>query len=140
MYVDKGLTQPEIADILGCSGPYLCRLMKDMDIETRSKGARAGEDHPKWADGGSSRYYGSWDKAKKKALERDEYTCRSCGGTREDYKHRTVSGLEVHHHKPYSAFEDKTEANKLSNLITLCVECHPKYEKGIHGPLAGIKW
>ena len=83
---------------------------------------RVGEYHPNW-HGGRQPYYGpSWSSARKKARQRDNYTCQQCGITEAEIGQH----LYVHH---IVAFQDfglsrAKEANALSNLITLCHNCH----------------
>ena len=78
-----------------------------------------GENSPSWK-GGKRHYTGGWLNARDEARERDNYTCAICGITEEEYGHE----LSVHHIKKYRDFEDKNEANQLSNLISLCEPCH----------------
>lgn len=52
---------------------------------------------------------------RKQTLERDNSTCQKCG-----LKDATGKLLEIHHINPLYA-EGKDE---LSNLITLCLDCH----------------
>lgn len=84
------------------------------------------ENNPRWK-GGYEPYYGSnWYKQKRKARERDSYTCQVCGG-------RTNGrALDVHHIISFREFgrENYKEANQLSNLITLCIPCHGKADAG----------
>lgn len=65
-----------------------------------------------------------WDKARKRANERDHYLCRLC-------LERGVmccEGLETHHIVPLA--EDDTLAYDDDNLITLCVAHHKAAEQG----------
>lgn len=88
---------------------------------------RVYSDNPNWR-GGKERYYGpNWSDQAELARKRDNYKCQKCGceaGWRE---------LDVHHIVPFRTFglRDYEEANALSNLITLCVGCHPKSSKWI---------
>lgn len=82
--------------------------------------------------GGSVRHYGdNWEEQRRRALERDNYTCQLCG---ED-----MSGdgrdLDVHHLKRLKWFQDNYDApewwergNSLSNLVCFCRPCHNKWE------------
>lgn len=67
-----------------------------------------------------------WARRRKKTLERDGYECQNCGRGKSH-------NLEVHHVVPIK----KGGSNKISNLQTLCKDCH----KAIHGskpaPTAG---
>lgn len=71
----------------------------------------------------------NWEEQRRRARERDQYTCRVCG-IREE-----VLGREhdVHHIRPFREFgyvrgenDNYLIANELSNLITLCRSCHNK--------------
>jgi hypothetical protein len=59
------------------------------------------------------------DKFKKIALKRDKYTCQKCG-------HKDITNLTlcVHHIKHKKSNPELT--NDLTNLITLCANCHSK--------------
>lgn len=83
------------------------------------------ENHPCWR-GGKIPYYGpNWLMQRRKTRVRDKYTCRICN-EKEDGRE-----LPVHHIIPFKKFglEKYKEANKLSNLITLCRPCHVKAER-----------
>jgi len=63
---------------------------------------------------------------------RDEYIsenpfCEKCGFRPSEHNSEDIDGnryLEVDHIVPFEAFEDSAEANKESNLQTLCNVCH----------------
>lgn len=57
---------------------------------------------------------------RKKALERDSYTCRFCGFRNNKYQ-------EVHH------FNDDHADNRLENLVTTCPYCHMCQHIGLAG-------
>lgn len=59
--------------------------------------------------------YRQW---RKKVLERDHYTCQSCGSCKD---------LHVHHKKSFAEYPDERES--VDNGITLCEMCHRK----LHG-------
>lgn len=86
-----------------------------------------GEDHPNWK-GGYGKWYGkSWSEQRQKAIERDGNSCRVCGDSpSEDYS------IHVHHITPFREFglEKHEEANRLENLVTLCMEHHIQVEQG----------
>ena len=55
---------------------------------------------------------------KNEVFERDNYTCQICGK-----KHER---LEVHH----IVFKSEGGSNSMSNLVSLCCDCHEKIHKG----------
>ena len=62
----------------------------------------------------------NWHTQRERALERDSFECTECGSEK---------NLCVHHDKPRVAYRNSSaftieEANKLSNLVTLCKDCH----------------
>ncbi len=73
-----------------------------------------GKDNPLWK-GGKNTYRGKgWNSIRKQVLRRDNLTCQQCGS-----KER----LEVHHIVTY---RNRKTFNKLTNLVTLCHDCHRK--------------
>jgi 5-methylcytosine-specific restriction enzyme A len=60
----------------------------------------------------------AWQRARAEARRRDGERCQSCGATEQ---------LEVHHIVPLAA---GGEQFGLSNLTTLCVDCHPRGQGG----------
>lgn len=88
---------------------------------------KRGNNNPHWR-GGYKDYYGpNWGEQRRKARERDNFTCQYC--------HRkwkpSTRHFEVHHKKAFREFgiENYLQANDLKNLITLCKSCHMKVEK-----------
>jgi len=69
-----------------------------------------GENHYRWSGG-------SWNYWKQKALTRDHYTCQKCGLYEPEIVH-------VDHILPKSKYPEL--ARTLSNLITLCPNCHAR--------------
>lgn len=72
----------------------------------------------------SAKYPDNWNKLRRDALSRDDYSCSKCNATDEE--------LHVHHTTPISKGGD----HSLDNLKTLCRPCH----EDIHGhpiPTAG---
>jgi len=85
-----------------------------------------GENNPLWEGGGDHLYYGpNWPRQRKKALERDNYTCQRCGATAEE-----IGRNPDVHHINRTALEngDYEKANRLANLVCLCPSCHHKIE------------
>jgi 5-methylcytosine-specific restriction endonuclease McrA len=73
--------------------------------------------------GGYLPYYGpNWRAQRRKARQRDGYKCRRCGISEKELGRQ----LDVHHVKPFREFgvERYHEANRLSNLLSLCNVCH----------------
>jgi len=64
------------------------------------------EDRPGWTD------------IKRKALERDNWTCRLCKTV------CTPETCQVDHLIKYSSYKRPVDANRLDNLWTLCITCH----------------
>ena len=96
------------------------------DVECRDAylHTQRGEDHPMW-NGGKDGYYGpDWPEQRRKALERDNYRCQACGESNEE----TSIALNAHHIQPYKSFDTDAEANKVDNLVCLCISCHRKWE------------
>ncbi len=85
---------------------------------------RAGENSPRWKGGYQSYYGPTWHNQRRKALERDGYQCQVCGKTWEE----TSRKPDVHHIISSREFNTLKEANTLSNLITLCRQCHRRVE------------
>lgn len=81
----------------------------------------SGENHPRWKDNGAYYRGPNWRRQREKARERDDNECQECGSDDQ---------LQVHHIVPYESFNDYEKANRLQNLITLCVSCHHKLEWG----------
>lgn len=84
---------------------------------------RTGENNHNWKGGITVNPYGeNWSKQNRKARTRDNNTCRLCGINNEEYGRN----LDIHHIIPFRLFgrDNYLEANRLSNLITLCRACH----------------
>ncbi len=64
-----------------------------------------------------------WSFKRKTIRERDNYTCQICGIVEDGREH------DVHHIISYHFFKDKIVANRNDNLITLCGNCHGKYDE-----------
>lgn len=79
-----------------------------------------GKNSPTWKGGKSHHYIGNFYHQRKLARKRDNYRCALCGISENEYNKE----MSVHHIKSYRSFENKEEANKLDNLISLCENCH----------------
>lgn len=88
-------------------------------------------------------YGPNWQAQRQKALARDGYACQMCGVTQAEQP------LHVHHARPFRDFgyvpgqnENYLDANRVSNLITLCPTCHRRAEQGqrTRSGLAGLAY
>lgn len=81
-----------------------------------------GESNPRWK-GGYDPYYGpNWREQRRKARQRDGFTCQHCGIPESDLERQ----LDVHHLTPFRKYgvENYLQANQLDNLVSLCYKCH----------------
>lgn len=87
-----------------------------------------------WNGGQRQHYYGpDWRSQRAACRARDNHTCRICSK-----KHQKGKRLfDVHHVRPFRSFgykagqnENYRQANDLPNLITVCLSCHMKIERG----------
>jgi DEAD/DEAH box helicase domain-containing protein len=82
-------------------------------------------------------YYGAgWGIIRQRVRERDDYRCQNCGLLEATREH------DVHHKIPFRTFASAEEANKLSNLVTLCPACHRRVETAVRvrSGLAGLSF
>jgi 5-methylcytosine-specific restriction endonuclease McrA len=124
-YYGRGFTMAETAEVLDCSLKAVRRGFRTNGISLRD-GWRTGRPRTE----NPNIYYGSeWPTQREKALERDGYKCNICSMTNETHRERFGGkSLHVHHKIPFVEFEDPEEANRLTNLKTLCVACHNSLE------------
>lgn len=85
------------------------------------------EDLPDWIEETIKVYGPNWLEQRELVLDRDGHRCRVCG------KDGDENSLHVHHIEPRKEFVEEEEldyfeANKQSNLITLCPSCHQRVE------------
>jgi DEAD/DEAH box helicase domain-containing protein len=87
-------------------------------------------------------YGPNWARQRQRARERDGMRCRHCGRPEAPGREH-----DVHHLRPFRTFDYRPGentayllANRLSNLITLCPECHPRVEaqQAVQGTLEGL--
>lgn len=131
-YVVEERSIRDIASIDGvkASTSSVERALEAFGIERRLEGFQDGEAHPNF-NPDSDQYYGKyWNNISKRIRKRDNYTCKSCGITQNEYLQQFDRKLDVHHIVPLREFDKLREANKDDNLITLCVSCHRKVEYG----------
>jgi DEAD/DEAH box helicase domain-containing protein len=86
--------------------------------------------------GDPNNYGSSWNSIRKVVLQRDRYTCQSCGAI------ESRQPFHVHHKIPFRLFTSPEQANQMSNLVTLCPACHKKAEVSIliRSGLAGLSY
>ncbi len=91
---------------------------------TQSKRSR-GENNYFYINGNSrlKRFYrgDDWGEARRAVYRRDKWRCRLCG------VHCQRKTIQCHHIIPYK----QGGTNEMSNLVTLCVYCHPKAERNV---------
>jgi hypothetical protein len=90
-----------------------------------------GEGHPNWAGGDTGNYGPGWNRVRREALERDGYECVVC----EKSTAEIGRNPDVHHIVPVRVFERSddhrtADAHRLSNVASLCVDCHRKADFG----------
>lgn len=77
--------------------------------------------NPNWRGGGKGYRGPNWNEQRKRALIRDNFTCQKCGAE---------TNLVVHHKEPWQYHEsDYRIANRMENLVVLCVPCHISLHK-----------
>ena len=101
-----------VAKLIGRPSPM---LGKKHSLATREKISLIARNPNRGEEGFRGR---DWSWIRERVLERDEFTCQSCG------LHK-LKGLNVHHLHPYK----ETKENNTLDLITLCNSCHTKIEK-----------
>lgn len=79
-----------------------------------------GENSVAWRGGSDPNRGKGWAKIAEQVRERDKYRCRRCEKTQEDNGQK----LSVDHIRAWREFDDATQANDLSNLVSLCRSCH----------------
>ncbi len=81
-------------------------------------------------------YGPNWLAQRDRARARDGYRCQACGVLEDGRSHH------IHHKIPFRAFASYRQANKLSNLVTLCPRCHHRAELAVRmrSGLAGLSF
>jgi 5-methylcytosine-specific restriction endonuclease McrA len=82
-------------------------------------------------DSGRRRRGGNWELQARRARERDQYRCQTCGISEEELGCR----LHVHHRIPFRRFRSNVEANKLEHLVSVCPSCHSREEADLRRQL-----
>ena len=81
-------------------------------------------------------YGPNWPEQRQKALKRDDYECQTpwCGMTQVDHQEQVGKDISVHHLVPRKFFVDPDgrfdheQANRVSNLVTVCSKHHLIWE------------
>lgn len=130
LYWEDGYSSREIADVFDTYSPTICRVMRRAGVERRDS-APTGPEHPRW-NGGSPPYGPGWNNSKKRAVrERDDHNCQDpgCSVTQSEHLDEYDEKLHVHHLRKARDVDDPELRNAKENLITLCRDCHQKWEK-----------
>lgn len=79
-------------------------------------------------------YGKDWPRLRDQVRERDKFICQVCGLPENGRQH------DVHHRQPFRNFTSVGEANRMTNLVTLCPACHRKAEANVRmrSGLAGL--
>lgn len=104
------------------------------------QGHPTGPDNHRWKEHPATdwRSYGpNWETQRRRTLERDNYQCQTPGCEITSSAHQTEFGnrLHVHHVMPLSMFGDTEDdvdfnrANRLENLVTVCLRHHHLWER-----------
>ena len=128
-YSEDGYTMQQIARECGCSENAVGNWLEKHDIEVRWP--INGKEHPRW-NGGRSAYGHGWSPKKRSAVrERDDFSCQDprCSVTQTDHLDEYGQKLHVHHLRKARDIDDEEKRNAKENLITLCRDCHRRWEK-----------
>jgi transposase len=127
-YTEKKRSTYDIADELDCAPSTVWDYLHRHEIETRQVGMHEGELNHQWKGGVSQHYGATWPDKRREARERDNHECQRCGMSAEIHRESHNETLQVHHIRPFREFDDPEDAHQLENPITLCRECHCKWE------------
>jgi len=131
-YIKQEKSLPDIADECGCSASTVRQWLLRHGIETREwPGGLSGPEHPNW-NGGKRAYGPGWHERKRREVRaRDGHTCQDprCSVTQSEHVEKYGESLHVHHLRKALDVDDPEERNAKENLITLCRDCHRRWEK-----------
>jgi len=130
-YIEDERTGHDIADECGCSPSVVYDWIRKHGIETQYNGDNSGENHPRYT-GGDTAYGPGWHERKRREVrQRDDHTCRDprCSVTQSEHIKKYDERLHVHHLRKARDIDDPEERNAKENLITLCRDCHRRWEK-----------
>jgi transposase-like protein len=131
-HIDLEKTGVTIAQELGCTPETVYGWLRKHDIEAQNyfRGP-TGSETWNWK-GGSVPYGPGWNKSKRQTVrERDDYTCQDprCSVTQTEHLDEHGQKLHVHHLRKARDVDDPEQRNAKENLITLCLDCHSRWEK-----------
>jgi len=130
-YIEKQRSGYDISEELHCGVKTVYNWLNRHDIEIQFNGRPAGSDHGMWK-GGHTSYGPGWNESKRQAVrERDNHTCQdpNCSLTQTEHLDKYEQKLHVHHLRKARDVDDPEERNAKDNLITLCQDCHWRWEK-----------
>jgi len=132
----------EIAEQIGCSSYTVYSQLHEFNIKLRGPTRPSGNGHPNW-NGGPQTYGPGWNASKRRQVrERDGHRCQDCGTTQAEHKAEYDQKLHVHHLIKARDIDDPEERNAPENLITLCRDCHQRWERlseaGIRPQIDGV--
>jgi len=142
-YVEKRRSALDIADELGCSDTTVGKWLSRHGIEKRDvTPSVTGPNHGNW-EGGKFPYGRGWSESKRERVrDRDGRRCRGCGMTQTEHKAEYDHKLHVHHLIKARDIDDPEKRNAPENLITLCRDCHHRWERlseaGIRPQIDGV--
>ena len=122
---EKEMRLYEMANLIGCTRSAVGFAMRRKGLEVKRHHSNPkGENSPFWEEGYDHYYGPNWQEKREEARSRDGYKCQDCGVAEEDLE----IPLHVHHINPLKNFDDVEDANRLSNLVSLCQPCHNRWE------------
>jgi len=108
-------TNTEIADCLSVSPQTVSKYLDQYQIENHTHGV--------WDD------TISWTKRAESVRGLDDNECAVCGRSSKEQREMFNCDLPVHHVVPKRFLETDEQKHAKENLVTLCSQCHRKYER-----------
>jgi transposase len=143
-YVEEERSTYDIAEECDCSTFAVGNWLNKHGINTRDPTFREGESHRYWNGGRQPYGPGFGARKKREVRERDDHTCQdpTCSVTQDDHLAQYDEKLHVHHLIKARDVDDPEERNAAENLITLCRDCHQRWERmaeaGIRPQIDGV--